>query len=236
MCRSASAIGMVVRVNCPDRQRIRPPTHSPETALLRRQAQGRRPGLPAWPPDIRSADHDGRGAAMIANGNVLVVWQQRIVGAEQPANPGGVMDGGVKVGIVADLCRKLHCYIAHGDEKRFDALLHLRVGLICIEERAKMMAQRRPRCRAKRHQTIENGCVASSDYLLEKRCKQTLAWRRREDRGSGRRWRRLCLFSADSERRRRAGSGWGSPKQDHWQRQPNLLRAIPMPPGRALAR
>ncbi len=73
--------------------------------------------LPAGAPDLRSADHDGGGAAMVADGNVLVVGQQRVVGAEQPADACGVIDGGVEVGVVADLCRELHGSVAHGDEQ-----------------------------------------------------------------------------------------------------------------------
>ena len=40
---------------------------------------------------------------MIADGNVFVVGQERLVGAEELADAGGVVDGGVEVGVVGDV-------------------------------------------------------------------------------------------------------------------------------------
>src|SRR5262249_38853494 len=60
----------------------------------------------------RRARHGDRGgAAVIADGHVFVIRQQRIVGAEQLARIGGVVDAGEKVGVVADRRRKLEAAI-----------------------------------------------------------------------------------------------------------------------------
>jgi hypothetical protein len=48
---------------------------------------------------------------VIADGHVFVIRQQRIVGAEQLARIGGVVDAGEKVGVVADRRRKLEAAI-----------------------------------------------------------------------------------------------------------------------------
>jgi hypothetical protein len=40
---------------------------------------------------------------VIADGNVLVVGEKRLVGTEELADSGGVVDGGVEVGVVRDV-------------------------------------------------------------------------------------------------------------------------------------
>ena len=52
---------------------------------------------------------------MVGDRNPFVVRQQRIVGAEQAPDRGGVMDGGVEVGEVADVGGDaiLHCGLGH---------------------------------------------------------------------------------------------------------------------------
>ena len=62
---------------------------------------------------------------MVGNGQVLVVRQQRRVGAEQFADGGGVMDAGIKVGVVTDLGRQRQRAILRGVKMRAD----LRGGL-----------------------------------------------------------------------------------------------------------
>ncbi len=52
--------------------------------------------LARWRPDRR-------GPAVVADRHPLVVGQQRVVGAELPADRGGVVDAGVEVGVVADV-------------------------------------------------------------------------------------------------------------------------------------
>ncbi len=51
-------------------------------------------------------DHHRRGAAVVADRQPLVVRQQRVVGAEQPADVGGVEHRGVEVGVIADRHRQ----------------------------------------------------------------------------------------------------------------------------------
>ena len=59
-------------------------------------------GLAAGAMHVGAARHDGRSASVIADGDVLVVGQERIVGAEHLPDVGGVIDRGVEVGVVAD--------------------------------------------------------------------------------------------------------------------------------------
>ena len=67
---------------------------------------------------------------MIADGDIFVIRQQRIVRAEQLADARGVMNRGVEVGVVADLRGKLHLHFAHGNQQRLHASLRLGVGTI----------------------------------------------------------------------------------------------------------
>ena len=52
-----------------------------------------------------SADTDRRTAAVIPDRHPTIVRQERIVGPEQPADIGGMMNGRVKVRVVTDLGR-----------------------------------------------------------------------------------------------------------------------------------
>jgi hypothetical protein len=40
---------------------------------------------------------------MVADGNVFVVGEKRLIGAEELAYPGGMVDGGVEVGVVGSV-------------------------------------------------------------------------------------------------------------------------------------
>ena len=54
-------------------------------------------------------DHDGAGAAVVADRQVLPVRRQRLaVGAEDPADVGGVLLAGVEVDVVGHLERQVH--------------------------------------------------------------------------------------------------------------------------------
>jgi hypothetical protein len=50
-----------------------------------------------------SLGKDGGGAPVISDGDVFVVGEERLVGAEELADAGGVVDGGVEVGVVGDV-------------------------------------------------------------------------------------------------------------------------------------
>ena len=68
----------------------------------------RRLPLPARPDDRRTADDDGAAAAVVADREVPPVGQQRLlVGAEDPADVGGVVERGVEVDVVADRERQV---------------------------------------------------------------------------------------------------------------------------------
>ncbi len=62
--------------------------------------------LAAGTMDGLAGDADGRAASVVADGNPFVVFEQRLVGAEEPAGVFCVDDAGVKVGVVADACRE----------------------------------------------------------------------------------------------------------------------------------
>jgi hypothetical protein len=53
--------------------------------------------------DGDAAGEDGRDSSVVADGDVFVVGKERLVGAEETAYPGGVVDGGVEVGVVGDV-------------------------------------------------------------------------------------------------------------------------------------
>ncbi len=69
-------------------------------------------GLPEGPTDRFAAGDDGRAAPVVADGHPLVIWQQRVVGAEEFAHGGRVMDAGVEVGVVTDHAGQGHLRIS----------------------------------------------------------------------------------------------------------------------------
>lgn len=67
-----------------------------------RLAGAGRQGLAVGPAHFAAGDAHGRGAAVVADGHVLVVGQQWVVRAEQLADVLGMADADVEVGVVAD--------------------------------------------------------------------------------------------------------------------------------------
>src|SRR5215472_10050165 len=121
----------------------------------------------------RGAGHGDRGGApVIADWHVFVVGQQRIVGAEQLARVGGVMDAGEEVGVVADRGRKLEAAIvgAMNDARpqRFDLGALAAIG---IENVAETAAERDASLAAEREQRIErratSGLGGARRYPIE---------------------------------------------------------------------
>jgi len=53
--------------------------------------------------DGQSAGDDGRSAAVIADGNVFVIRQKRLIRTEELTDARGVIDGRVEVGVVGDV-------------------------------------------------------------------------------------------------------------------------------------
>jgi len=60
-------------------------------------------GLTVGTLDGDAAGEDGRDSSVVADGDVFVVGEERLIGAEETAYPGGVVDGGVEVGVVGDV-------------------------------------------------------------------------------------------------------------------------------------
>ena len=60
-------------------------------------------GLSQGAVELLTGDADGGTTAVVADGHPLVIGHQGIVGTEQPADVGGVMDGSVEVRIVSDV-------------------------------------------------------------------------------------------------------------------------------------
>ena len=91
------------RARCRARRRSPPPARSRAAATGRQSAPSRlRLGLPTRPPHGRAAGDHRRGPAVIADGHVLVVRQQRVVGPHHRPDVGGVEDRRVEVRVVAD--------------------------------------------------------------------------------------------------------------------------------------
>jgi len=98
---------------------------------------------------------------VIADRHVFVVRQQRIVGAEQLARVGGVVDASEEVGVVADGGRKLEAAILGAVKdarpQRFDLGALAAIG---VENVAEPATERGARLAAEREQRVER-CAAS---------------------------------------------------------------------------
>jgi hypothetical protein len=93
---------------------------------------------------------------VIADRHVFVVWQQRIVGAEQLASIGRVVNAGKEVGVVADRRGQLEAAcIGAVNEPRAQRLVTGAVRPIGIEYLAKPTPQRKPCVAAKREYRIQ---------------------------------------------------------------------------------
>src|SRR4051812_32469757 len=64
--------------------------------------------LSLWTANFASAGNDARSATVIADGHVLVIRQQRIVGAEHASDIRRVIDRRIEIRVVADVCRHQH--------------------------------------------------------------------------------------------------------------------------------
>ena len=70
---------------------------------------------------------------MVADGQVFVVGKKRLIGAEEVADAGGVVDGGVEVGVVGDVDRPAEGGAGDGMERAFGCLPAVRV-YVGVEE------------------------------------------------------------------------------------------------------
>ena len=99
---------------------------------------------------------------MIADGDVFVVGEKRLVGTEELADAGGVVDGGVEVGVVGDVDGLGEGCAGDGVESGFGCLAAVGV-LVGVEERGEGFAEERPGTMAERHERIEDGGLAGFD-------------------------------------------------------------------------
>jgi hypothetical protein len=92
---------------------------------------------------------------VIANGNVLVVGEKRLIGAEELADAGGVVDGGVEIGVVGNVDWLDEGRSGDGVECRFGGLsaLWLRIGMKQVRDG---FAKQRPGTMAKRHERVKS--------------------------------------------------------------------------------
>ena len=80
-------------------------------------------GLPHRPANRRAAGDDRTGAPVIPDRQILVVWQERIVGAKHRADVRRMMNRGVEIGIVADLRGQKTFDLVHRHKKLLAALV-----------------------------------------------------------------------------------------------------------------
>ena len=94
-----------------------------------------------------SADDDRRRAAVVADGQVLVIRGQRISGAEEIAYIRGVIERGEEIGVVTNHRGQAHRYTVARDQQRLHLRALRRSGLQQFGDAA---AERRPVVRAQR--------------------------------------------------------------------------------------
>ncbi len=118
---------------------------------------------------------------MIADRHVFVVRQQRIVGPEQLAGVGGVVDAGKEVGVVADRGRTLEAAIGGAVEEpgaqTLDPVAVLTVG---IENLREAMAQRHAGLASEREQRVQRRAGSGLRGLRGKAGEEAELQRRRE--------------------------------------------------------
>jgi hypothetical protein len=92
---------------------------------------------------------------VIADGNVFVVGEERLIGTKELADAGGVVDGGVEVGVVGDVDRSAESRSGDGVEGGFGCLpaVGFHVG---VKEGDEGFAKERPGAMAERHDWIED--------------------------------------------------------------------------------
>lgn len=105
--------------------------------------------------DGDAAGEDGGGSPVVADGDVLVVGQKRLVGTEETTYAGGVVDGRVEVGVVGDVDRFEEGRACDGVEGRFGCVAASRVG-IDVKEGCEGFAEERAGTRAEDHEWVED--------------------------------------------------------------------------------
>ena len=93
---------------------------------------------------------------MVADGDVFVVGEKRLVGAEELADAGGVVDGGVEVGVVGDVDGFEESGAGDGVEGGFGCLSAgwFDVG---VQESGEGFTEQRPGAMAEGHEWLRVG-------------------------------------------------------------------------------
>ena len=99
---------------------------------------------------------------MVADRDVFVVGQERLVGTEELAYAGGVVDGGVEVGVVGDVDGLDERGSSDGVQGGFGSL-SAGWGFVGVEERREGLAQECPGAVAEGHERVEGGGLAGFD-------------------------------------------------------------------------
>ncbi len=111
---------------------------------------------------------------MIADGNVFIVGEKRLIGTEELAYAGGVVDGGVEVGVVGDVDGSAESGTGDGVEGGFGCLPT--VGFcVGVKERGEGFAEKRPEAMAERKEWIEDRSLTDFDQ----------GWGEQAGRGAG---------------------------------------------------
>ena len=101
---------------------------------------------------------------MIADRNPLIVRHQGLVGAEQFAHIGGVVDRGVKIGVVANLRGYAVHHIGLCDQTLRPRALDVRFGGAAQATRERQ-TQGRPCVSPHCHEFVQCGCAGGAERL-----------------------------------------------------------------------
>ena len=113
---------------------------------------------------MRALDGDAAGedrgrSSVVADGDVFVIGQERIIGTEETAYAGCVVNGSVEVGVVRNVNGFQEGRASDRVESGFGGLAASRFG-IDVEESDEGFAEKRPGARAESHEWIEDGSLA----------------------------------------------------------------------------
>ena len=114
----------------------------------------RRLGLADRALEGLARDDDAGCTAVVADRNPLVVGQQRVVWAELLADVGGVVDGGVEIGVIANAGGHAVLRLCLRHQAGLPGAL---LGTASAQAARECQAQRAPVARAQRHQAVELG-------------------------------------------------------------------------------
>ena len=99
---------------------------------------------------------------MVADGQVFVVGEKRLLGTKELADTGGVIDGGVEVGVVGDVDGLDQGRACDGVEGGFGGLLAVTL-FVSVEECSEGLAEKRPGAMAEGHEWIEDWRLTGFD-------------------------------------------------------------------------